>query len=147
MYIQATDTGEADLRRRTRLRRLVAVAAADVVTLVIWVSAVPFGDMTLSVDQGGGGTTAVGAPAVVVMTTVAGLAGWGLLALLERNNDRAWKTWTTIAVTFLAISLVGPLTSGIGWPTKLVLTSMHLTAGLVLIPSFARTSRCLPART
>jgi uncharacterized protein DUF6069 len=120
--------------------RLGAILAASISTLVLWVMAVPVGGSTLDVRQGDG-TMTVGAIVVVLVTALAGFAGWGLLAVLESRTQQARKTWTAIAIVFLAFSLLGPLGQGIGLTTKLVLTAMHLTAGAVLIPQLARTAR------
>ena len=121
--------------------RLGAILAAAVSNLVLWVIAVPVGGSTLDVRQGDG-TMSVGAVAVVLVTALAGFAGWALLAVLESRTQQARKTWTAIAIVFLAFSLLGPLGQGIGLTAKLVLTAMHLTAGAVLIPQLARTARC-----
>jgi hypothetical protein len=70
---------------------------------------------------------------VVVTALVAGLAAWGLLALLERTVSRPARTYRIIALTVLAISLAGPLGSGVDTSSRLVLLGMHLTVGAALI--------------
>jgi nitrate reductase gamma subunit len=76
--------------------------------------------------------------AVVVAAAVAALAGWALLALLERRTGRARVWWTSIAVAVLLLSLlVGPL-GGVGAGAKLSLALLHLSVGAVLILGLPR---------
>ena len=65
-------------------------------------------------------------PALVAGTSlVTALAGWGLLALLERFTARPRTIWTAIAVLVGLLSLAGPLSTiasttvanGLGWPS------------------------------
>ncbi|UWZ49774.1 hypothetical protein Dmats_26205 [Dactylosporangium matsuzakiense] len=74
------------------------------------------------------------------MTVVfAGLIGWGLLAILERATGKARTIWTVVAVVFLVLSLLGPLGAD-GTGAKVSLLLMHLVAGAVIIPLFARST-------
>jgi hypothetical protein len=80
------------------------------------------------------------------------LAGWGLLALLERFTARPRTSWTVIAVGVGLLSLAGPLSTIA--PTTvtngLSLALMHLAVAAVLIPGLAATApslaRPVPAR-
>lgn len=112
-------------------RRLLTIAAAVAATLVVWLAAVPILGVELAA-QTGGGTIEVGPGAVVIATVVAGLAGWALLALLERLTPRARVIWTAIAAAVLVLSMLGPL-GGIGAASQLTLALMHLAAGAVII--------------
>ena len=126
------------VRKRRRTRTLAVLAAAGA-TFTVWTIAVPLAGVDLVADTGSGPATVT--PIAVVLTTiVAGLAGWGLLALLERSNPRAATTWTRIAGIFLLISLLGPLGSAVGAGATVALLAMHLAAGAVLIPLLARSS-------
>jgi hypothetical protein len=124
----------------TTTSRLVIIAGATASVLVYWTATDEFGGVDLAIRQGST-TQAVGAVAVAATALIAGLAGWGLLALLERKSQRPARIWTIIALTFLALSLVGPLGSGADLTSKLTLTGMHLLVGLIVIPSLARSSR------
>ncbi|MFC4019318.1 DUF6069 family protein [Micromonospora sp. GCM10011542] len=76
--------------------------------------------------------------AVVVAAAVAALAGWALLAVLERATARARVWWTSIAVAVLLLSLLlGPL-SGVGAGAKVSLVLLHLSVGAVLILGLPR---------
>jgi hypothetical protein len=78
---------------------------------------------------------------VVLTTLLAGLAGWGLLALLERFTTRARRTWIVIALVVLVLSLAaGPL-GGVTAGAKVALACLHLAAGAVLIPLLGRADR------
>lgn len=124
-------------RRRVRA---ATVLAASLVTLAVWAIAVPIAGVDLLVHSGGSATeTEVGPAAVVIVTLLAGLAAWGLLAVLERVTPRARTIWTAIAVAVLVISLAGPL-SGVTAGAKLSLAALHLAAGAFLIPLLARTA-------
>jgi Family of unknown function (DUF6069) len=47
------------------------------------------------------------------VTILAGLAAWGLLAVLERFTPRARAVWIAIALVALALSLAGPLSAAV----------------------------------
>ena len=70
------------VRQRRRTRALAIVAAAGA-TFTVWTIAHSVAGADLVVDTGSGSTT-VTLTAVVLVTVVAGLAAWGLLALIER---------------------------------------------------------------
>jgi hypothetical protein len=124
----------------TTTSRLVTIAGATTSVLVYWTANDVFGDTDLAIRQGST-TQAIGPVAVAATALIAGLAGWGLLALLERKSKRPARTWTIISLTVLALSLAGPLGSGADLTSKLTLTGMHLLVGLIVIPSLARSSR------
>jgi hypothetical protein len=112
--------------------RAVTVAAGAAGALLLWAVNDPWGGIDIAVRQGGT-TEHIGPAAVAIAALLAGLAAWGLLALLERSSHRAARTYRIIASVVLLISLAGPLGSGIGTSAKLVLLGMHLTVGLALI--------------
>ncbi|WP_035737061.1 DUF6069 family protein [Glycomyces arizonensis] len=120
----------------TRIRRLLIVLGACAAALALWAVAVPVAGVDLAVDQGGT-ETAVGPGLVAASSLAAGLAGWALLAVLERSAARAGRIWTIIAVTVLAISALGPL-GAIGAAATSVLLGMHVVVAAVLIPGLAR---------
>ncbi|MFE2615152.1 DUF6069 family protein [Micromonospora chalcea] len=126
--------------RPTRRRvRLLTVLAATVATLLGWVIAVPLAGVELTARTGSDvqRVTPV-AVAVAVSTLLAGLAGWALLALLERLTARARPVWTVVATLVLLVSLLGPLGGGVGRPATLTLVAFHLVAGTVLITGLRR---------
>ena len=121
--IQKSATGTT--ARRTG--RAITVAAATTGALLLWTVG---GD--LGVRQGGA-TRPVGAAAVALTALAAGLAAWGLLALLERTVRRPVRAYRVIAVIVLLLSLAGPLGSGADTSSRLVLLAMHVTVGAALI--------------
>src|SRR6266540_2826883 len=107
----------------------------------IWLLAVPLLGVDLQVAQPSGRAPAeITLPLVIVTALAASLAGWGLLALLERLTHRARTVWTGTAVVALVVSF-GPLL-GPGTPTaaRIVLALLHLTVAAILIPALARSA-------
>jgi hypothetical protein len=113
--------------------RAATVLGATLATLAIWTISTYAGqvDMTVNGSQ-------VGPVDVVLATLAAGLAGWGLLAFLERRTKSAWTIWRNIAIAVLVVSMLGPIgaeeASG-----RTALSVMHAFAGAIIIRNFART--------
>jgi len=128
--------------RGNRRQRALAVLFAVLAPVVIWVIAVPLAGVKLSVSQGTGKPSLeVGLVSVVVVALVAALAGWGLLALLEKFSSRGTTIWTVVAVAVLVLSLGGPLTANTSGSAKAVLALFHLSVGAVLITLLSRRNR------
>jgi hypothetical protein len=130
-------TGSAGTTDKTnstarRTRRAITVAAAAAGALLLWTVADPWGGIDITVRQGGADQH-VGPVAVVVTALIAGLAAWGLLALLERTVRRSTRVFRIIASIVLLLSLAGPLGSGVGLSSRMTLLAMHLTVGTALI--------------
>lgn len=122
----------------TTIRRLLlTVIGAPAAALAVWALAVPVAGTTLTVRMGDG-TQPVGPAPVVVASLLAGLAGWTLLAVLERFAPRPARIWTITALIVLALSLFGPAGSAVGIVATLVLILLHLIVGAVLVPGLAR---------
>jgi Family of unknown function (DUF6069) len=128
--------------------RALAVIAAALAALAVWLVTDPL----LGIDLAG--PTAPGSeelqsitPAMVAGgSLIAALAGWGLLALLERFTARARTIWTAIALLVALLSLAGPLSIlGSTEANVLTLALMHVVVAAVLIPILAGTSPA-PAR-
>lgn len=125
---------------RTGTGRAVIVGAAVLSALAVWAVLSPLLGWQLEAKQGAA-TVQVGAGSVAVAAAVASLAGWGLLALLERRAVQAKRTWTIVALAFTAVSLLGPWGSGIGADSKAGLAALHLAVAAVVVPGLRRTSR------
>ena len=139
---------------RPRRARALAVIATALAALAVW----PITDPLLGIDLTA--PTAPGSqelqpitPALVAGTSlVVALAGWALLALLERFTARPRTSWTAIAVLVGLLSLAGPLSTIASTTVAngLSLALMHLAVAAVLIPILAGTSpapvRPAPAR-
>ena len=125
------------VRPARRGARALAVLVATAAALAAWVVAVPLAGVDLAV-RNGGTEQPVGPGAVAVSALLAGLAAWALLAVLERFTRRARSIWTGVAVAVLLVSMVAPLSGGVGTAAKLTLALMHVAAALV-IPALRRT--------
>ncbi|WP_436531390.1 DUF6069 family protein [Actinoplanes sp. HUAS TT8] len=112
--------------------RLITVAAGVAGALLLWAVNDPWAGIDLAVRQGSS-VQHIGPAAVAIAALLSGLAAWALLALLERTTGNPVRVYRIITIVILLISLAGPLGSGIGTSTKLVLLGMHLTVGAALI--------------
>ncbi|MCG5213420.1 DUF6069 family protein [Streptosporangium soli] len=124
-------------------RRALAVAGAAAAALALWALAGPVAGIDLTVRTGGA-VQVVGPGAVAAASLVAGLAGWALLAVLERFLKRPGRTWTIIAVIVAALSVLGPLGGAVGTPGMMTLAGLHLIVAVVLIPGLGRSTRMPP---
>jgi hypothetical protein len=125
---------------RVRAVRAAGVAGAAGAGIAVWAVAVPLAGATLSVRLNGA-VQHVGPGAVVGTALLAGLAGWLLLAALERFGRRPARTWAITAGLLMGASLAGPLHSGVGGGAAAALAAMHLAVGVVLITVLPRTAR------
>ena len=129
-------TAEAPMPPSRRVRALAGLSAAAA-TLTVWAVAGPLAGVDLRVRLGPHSAQQVGPATVAIVTILAGLAAWGLLAVLERFAPRARAVWTAIALVILALSLAGPLSAGVTTAAKAGLAGLHLAAAAVLIPMLA----------
>jgi Family of unknown function (DUF6069) len=134
---------------RPRRARALAVIAATLAALAVWLVTDPLLGVDLIVPTRPGSEELMSITPVLVAGTslVVALAGWALLALLERFSARARTIWTAVAVLFALFSLAGPL-STLGSSTAataVALALMHVAVAAVLIPMLAGTSPA-PAR-
>jgi hypothetical protein len=114
--------------------RSAAVLAAVAGALVGWVIAGPVSGIDLTVTVNNEPTT-VGPLDAGATALAAGLAAWGILALMERAGEDARRHWTTLALTVLVLSLAGPLTAAETTAATLALLGLHLLVGGILIVS------------
>lgn len=122
-----------------RMERAGAVIAASAAAVAVWAVADPLIGLTLEVKPWNSTTTTIVGPAhVIISAALAALAGWGLLAVLEKTTPRAGRIWTVIAVAVLILSLSGPAMSSADASTAVTLILMHLAVGGVLIPTLPR---------
>lgn len=137
----SAQTAPAGWRRRARG---VAVAGATLAAVLIWLVADPLLGEDLVVRQSGQEARDLGLGAIVTFSLAPSLAGWALLALLERLTARARAIWTAVASAVLVLSFGPVLGVEATGTAKLTLALLHLAVGAVLIPIFWRTAR--PAR-
>ncbi len=112
-------------------RRAIVVATAALAALVVWTLLDPVGGVALTVHSGQS-TSRVGPVALLVVSVLAGLAGWAVLAWCERRARRPRRVWRVVAALAFAVSLLGPL-GGTGTGARLGLLSLHATVAAVLI--------------
>lgn len=118
--------------------RVVIVAAGAVAAAVVWGIALITGGIQLTTN---GTVTDMPLWQVLAAAVVVGLAGWGLLAVLEWRLPRARKAWTTAAAIVAVLSLAGPLAvPGIEAGDRVWLLVMHVALALAYIPAMARTA-------
>ena len=130
-------------RRRTRA---IVVAAAVLAPAAIWLVAVPLLGLDLQVAQPSGRAPAqITLPMVLATALAASLAGWALLALLERLTRRAHTIWTATAVVALVASFAPLLAPGTSTTSRIVLAVLHLAVAAILITSLARPAPADPA--
>ncbi|MEH1164160.1 DUF6069 family protein [Micromonospora sp. CPCC 205539] len=120
------------------LLRRAAVAAGAILVAAAEFTILRSGAGVDLAATSGNSTRQITVTAVVVAAAVAALAGWGLLAVLERWTERARVWWTSIAVTVLLLSLLGGPPSGVGGGAKAALALLHLSVGVVLILGLPR---------
>lgn len=123
-----TTTRTCTARRTGRALTVVAGAAG---ALLLWAVDVRWAGIDLVVRQGDT-VRQIGPAAVLLTALAAGLAAWGLLALLERTTRHAARTFRIVALLVLLVSLAGPLGSGTG-AGRWALLAMHTTVGAALI--------------
>ncbi|MFF0446249.1 DUF6069 family protein [Streptomyces sp. NPDC004609] len=121
-----------------RRGRLGVSGLAVLAPVLVWLVADPVLGRRLRITDGEQ-TLDIGAVPVVLFALPAALAGWGLLAALERFGvRRARAVWTGVAVAVLALSFL-PLTGdGMDGGTRAALALMHLAVAAVLIPGLRR---------
>ena len=121
---------------RRRAARAAAAPAAAMAVSVAWLVA----DKAAGVDlhQPGFGShpaQSLSAGLAAAVAALAALAGWGVLAVLERRGSRGAAIWLRTALAVLVLSLAGPLSGhGVGTGDRLTLVCMHLAASAVIIP-------------
>lgn len=134
-------TTEPQTHERTltvRSIRALGIAATATAALVAWALIEPVFGIELRGPAFGdtAETSDVAAVQVLLASTIGGLAGWTLLALLERLTTRAARIWLVVAVVALLLSLGGPLSGdGVTAVNRAALVALHLVVGAVLIPT------------
>ena len=117
--------------------RALAALGATAAALAVWVVARFVLGVALAIPASGGSPgMRVGWGSVAVTSLAASLAGWGLLALLERLTARARQAWLAAAAVALVVSFAGPLVaaSAASAGAKVALACMHAAVAAVLIP-------------
>lgn len=119
-----------------RSHRIWGVAGAVGVAAALWMVAVPLLGYRLTVAGGPPGreTLEIGLVPVVIVALAAALAGWALLAFLERVLPRSARlVWTITALGVLLVSFAPLMASGLDVATRVILGALHVGVATVLI--------------
>jgi len=121
--------------------RLLVVGAAVAAALLVWLVAEVLVGTDLQGPGSGGEPMDVTAVHVLATSLLAGLAGWGALALLERLTSRGRLVWTVLASAVAVLSLLGPLGgSGVSSASRAWLVVLHVVVAAIIIPGLPRAS-------
>jgi Family of unknown function (DUF6069) len=122
--------------------RVLAVVISVLSALVVWaIARYAIGIVMRTPASGAQHGSVIGAGFVLITSLVAALAGWGLLAMLERLTSSPGKVWTAIAVVVFVLSLSAPwYGAGVSTSGRISLTMMHVIVAATLIPLLARTA-------
>ena len=121
---------------RWRPGRVVVIAIAATTTGLAWL----FGrraHVDYIVDTPIG-TREITLALTIVATVAAGLAGWAVIALLERYTSSARGAWIALTLAVLVLSIVPVFWTTANLGTQLMLTALHCVAAAVLIPALPR---------
>jgi uncharacterized membrane protein YvlD (DUF360 family) len=83
----------------------------------------------LSVRFPHGAVQIVGVGQIVGASFVAALAGWLLLAMLEKRTPNARSVWTGLAVVAVVASLALPIAAATTVPATFALIGLHASVG------------------
>jgi hypothetical protein len=136
----------SDLQSKTRApglvgSRVLAVTATVAVAAVVWLVGEPLLGNDLVVEQPGRPPLDLGLAAFVIITLGASLAGWAVLALLEKVTRYGRRIWTGLAIAVVVLSFLPFLSSEMSAGSAVVLGVVHVAVGAVLIPLLLRTPR------
>jgi hypothetical protein len=137
----SSSTGGPTAGRPALRARAATLAAAVLAAVALWAVAALVLDIDLTITTPGRPPMAIGFGAVVAMALLIGLAGWALLAVLERFTRRARTIWTVVAVVVLAGSMAPLLAAEAAGATVVTLALLHLVVGTILIAGLPRARR------
>ena len=129
--------------RPVRTQRLLTVAGGTLGALAVWAVAewVVGLDLRTPAFSSEQPPQELSAALVAVASAVGGLAGWGVLAALERSTTNPRRAWVAVASIALLASLGAPLSgTGVSVGDRIAMIGMHLAVAAVVIPLFYRSS-------
>lgn len=121
---------------RWRAGRVVAIAIAATATGFAWLLG-RWAHVDYIVDTPFG-TRQITLALTVVATAAAGIAGWIVIALLERYTSSARGIWIALTLFVLVLSIVPVFGTMANLGTQLMLSALHCVAAAVLIPALPR---------
>jgi hypothetical protein len=118
---------------RWRAARVVAIAIAATATGLAWLlGRLAHVDYIADTPIG---TRQITLALTIVATVGAGIAGWVVIALLERYTSSPWGVWIALTLVVLVLSIVPVFQTTANLGTQLMLTALHCVAAAVLIPA------------
>lgn len=120
-------------------RPMAVVAAIVLNVIILTVGRLINGEFPVA--KVGSDDQTIGYVPVILVTAIIGLIAWGLLVLLRRTTSRPAMIWAVIAVVVFLLSLTGPLGSGVGTASTVVLFLLHVGAAITIIPMMGRSAR------
>lgn len=118
---------------RQSARRVVAIAIATAATGLAWIlGRLAHVDYIADTPTG---TRQITLALTIVATVAAGMAGWVVIALLERYSSSARAVWIALTLVVLVLSIVPIFWTAATLSTQLMLTALHCVAAAVLIPA------------
>jgi hypothetical protein len=141
-----SDLHMSDLQQKTRTpgrirARALAVAATVAAAVLVWLVGEPLLGNDLVVEQPGQAPLDLSLASFVIITLGASLAGWAVLALLEKITRYGRRIWTGLAVAVVLVSFLPFLSAQMSTGSAVVLALVHLVVGAVLIPLLLRVPR------
>jgi hypothetical protein len=118
---------------RWRAGRVVAIAIAATATGLAWLLG-RLAHVDYIVDTPIG-TRKITLALTIVATVAAGIAGWVVIALLERYTASPRGLWVALTLVVLVLSIVPVFRTTANLGTQLMLTALHCVAAAVLIPA------------
>jgi len=118
---------------RWRAGRIVAIAIAATATGLAWLLGwLVHVDYVVDTPIG---TRKITLALTIVATVAAGIAGWVVIALLERYTSSPRGVWIALTLAVLVLSVVPVFRTTANLGTQLMLTALHCVAAAVLIPA------------
>ena len=118
---------------RWRAGRIVAIAIAATATGLAWLLGwLVHVDYVVDTPIG---TRKITLALTIVATVAAGIAGWVVIAMLERYTSSPRGVWIALTLAVLVLSVVPVFRTTANIGTQLMLTALHYVAAAVLIPA------------
>ena len=125
----------------TTVRRALTVLVAALAALTTWFVVMEVAGVDLVV-RAGGAVDRITALPVVLASTAAALAGWGVLAVLERVTRHPARTWAAGAGLLTLVSLQPVLApSDTAADARAGLAALHLVVAAVVVVGLLRSRR------
>ena len=117
---------------RWRAGRVIAIAVAAAATALAWLyGRLAHVDYTVNTPIG---TRQITLALSVAATVVAGIAGWAVIAVLERYTASPKRVWIALTLIVLVLSIVPVFRTTANLATQVMLSALHCVAAAVLIP-------------